>query len=177
MEDGQKREVNVYLHHKNGQRVPVTIRTVPLKNKKNEIVGAAELFFKNIKMKSLEEKINELKQENHRDELTEINNRKYLEKILAEIVDRDDIDKEDIAFCFLDVDDFKYINDNYGHLVGDKILSMIAKTLKNNLRDADKAFRWGGDEFALILFDIKNNKYLKNLLKRLKLSLALHKNI
>ncbi|MGM0499054.1 MAG: diguanylate cyclase [Bacillota bacterium] len=169
MEDGQKREVNVYLHHKDGQRVPVTIRTVPLKNEKNEIVGAAELFFKNIKMKSLEEKINELKQENHRDELTEINNRKYLEKILAEIVERDDIKKDDIAFCFLDVDDFKYINDNFGHLVGDKILSMIAKTLKNNLRDSDKAFRWGGDEFALLLFDINNNKKLFKLLERLKL--------
>src|SRR6056297_1679961 len=169
MGDGQKREINVYLHHKDGQRVPVTIRTVPLKNEKNEIVGAAELFLKNIKMKSLEEKINELKQENHRDELTEINNRKYLEKILAEIVERDDIKKDDIAFCFLDVDDFKYINDNFGHLVGDRILAMIANTLKNNLRDADKAFRWGGDEFALILFDINNNKYLKNLLERIRL--------
>jgi diguanylate cyclase (GGDEF)-like protein/PAS domain S-box-containing protein len=169
MEDGKKREANVYLHHKDGQRVPVTIRTVPLKNEKNEIVGAAELFLKNIKMKSLEEKINELKQENHRDKLTEINNRNYLEKILAEIIKRDDINKDNIAFCFLDVDDFKYINDNYGHLVGDRILAMIANTLKNNLRDADKAFRWGGDEFALILFDINNNKYLKNLLERLKL--------
>jgi len=169
MGDGKKREINVYLHHKDGQRVPVTIRTVPLKNEKNEIVGAAELFLKNIRMKSLEEKINELKQENHRDELTEINNRKYLEKILAEIIERDDINKDNIAFCFLDVDDFKYINDNYGHLVGDRTLSMIANTLKNNLRDADKAFRWGGDEFALLLFDIKNKKYLKNLLERLKL--------
>ena len=169
MEDGKKREANVYLHHKDGQRIPVTIRTVPLKNEQNKIVGAVELFFKNIKVKSLEEKIAELKQENHRDKLTEINNRKYLEKILDEIVGREDIDKENIAFCFLDVDDFKYINDNYGHLVGDRILSMIAKTLKNNLRDADKAFRWGGDEFALLLFDIKNNEQLIKLLERLKL--------
>ena len=169
MEDDTKREADVYLHHKDGQRVPVTIRTVPLKNDKNEIVGAAELFLENIKTKSLEEKINELEQENHRDKLTEINNRKYLEKILAEIIGREDINKDNIAFCFLDVDDFKYINDNYGHLVGDRILSMIAKTLKNNLRAGDKAFRWGGDEFALILFDIENNNYLSKLLERLKL--------
>ena len=51
MEDGKKREANVYLHHKDGQRIPVTIRTVPLKDEKNEIVGAVELFLKNIKMK------------------------------------------------------------------------------------------------------------------------------
>jgi PAS domain S-box-containing protein len=141
--DGAKREANVYLHHKEGQRVPVTIRTVPLENEKDEIIGAVELFFENTKIKSLEDKINELKKDNFRDELTEINNRKYLEEILAEIIAREDVNKDHIAFCFLDIDDFKHINDDYGHLVGDKILSMIAKTLKSNLRDADKAFRWG----------------------------------
>jgi len=167
--NGVKRESNVYLHHKEGQRVPVTIRVVPLKNKKNEIIGAVELFFKNAKIQSLEEKINELKKDSFRDELTEINNRKYLEEILAEIIAREDINKDNIAFCFLDIDDFKHINDDYGHIVGDKILSMIAGTLKSNLRDADKAFRWGGDEFALILFDIENNKELRKLLERLKL--------
>ena len=167
--NGVKREANVYLHHKEGQRVPVTIRVVPLKNKKNEIIGAVELFFKNAKIQSLEEKINELKKDSFRDELTEINNRKYLEEILAEIIAREDINKDNIAFCFLDIDDFKHINDDYGHIVGDKILSMIAGTLKSNLRDADKAFRWGGDEFALILFDIENNKQLNKLLERLKL--------
>ena len=166
--DGKKREANVYLHHKEGQRVPVIIRIVPLKNEKNEIIGAVELFFENKQVKSLEDKINDLRKENYKDELTDINNRKFLEEVLDEIISRDDIKKDNIAFCFLDIDDFKYINDTYGHLVGDKILSMVAKTLKNNVRHADKAFRWGGDEFALILFDIKNDEKLKKLLKRLQ---------
>ena len=166
--DGKKREANVYLHHKEGQRVPVIIRIVPLKNEKNEIIGAVELFFENKQVKSLEDKINDLRKENYKDELTDINNRKFLEEVLDEIISRDDIKKDNIAFCFLDIDDFKHINDTYGHLVGDKILSMVAKTLKNNVRHADKAFRWGGDEFALILFDIKNDEKLKKLLKRLQ---------
>ena len=166
--DGKKREANVYLHHKEGQRVPVTIRIVPLKNEKNKIIGAVELFFKNKQVKSLEDKINDLRKENYKDELTDINNRKFLKEVLDKIISRDDIKKDNIAFCFLDIDDFKYINDTYGHLVGDKILSMVAKTLKNNVRHADKAFRWGGDEFALILFDIKNDEKLKKLLKRLQ---------
>jgi len=166
--DGKKREANVYLHHKEGQRVPVIIRIVPLKNEKNEIIGAVELFFENKQVKSLEDKINDLRKENYKDELTDINNRKFLEEVLDEIISRDDIKKDNIAFCFLDIDDFKHINDTYGHLVGDKILSMVAKTLKNNVRHADKAFRWGGDEFALILFDIENDEKLKKLLKRLQ---------
>lgn len=167
--DGKKREAEVYLHHKEGYRIPVSIRTVPIKNEDKKIIGAVELFFENKKIKSLEEKINELKHENYIDELTGINNRKYLEEILNEIISNADIKKDNIAFCFLDVDDFKYINDKYGHLVGDKILTMIAQTLKNNVRPSDKAFRWGGDEFALILFDIENEKNLRKLLERLKL--------
>ncbi len=167
--DGKKREAEVYLHHKEGYRIPVSIRTVPIKNEDKKIIGAVELFFENKKIKSLEEKINELKHENYIDELTDINNRKYLEEILNEIISNADIKKDNIAFCFLDVDDFKYINDKYGHLVGDKILTMIAQTLKNNVRPSDKAFRWGGDEFALILFDIENEKNLRKLLERLKL--------
>ena len=168
IDDGKKREANVYLHHKEGQRVPVTIRVVPLKNEKNKIIGAVELFFKNKQVKSLEDKINDLRKENYKDELTDINNRKFLKEVLDKIISRDDIKKDNIAFCFLDIDDFKHINDTYGHLVGDKILSMVAKTLKNNVRYADKAFRWGGDEFALILFDIENKEKLIKLLKRLQ---------
>jgi diguanylate cyclase (GGDEF)-like protein/PAS domain S-box-containing protein len=167
--DGKKREAEVYLHHKKGYRIPVSIRTVPIKNKGNKIIGAVELFFENKRMESLEEKINELKNENFKDELTDINNRKYLEVILNKIISSEDIKKDNIAFCFLDIDDFKYINDNYGHLVGDEILTMIAQTLKNNIRPSDKAFRWGGDEFALILFDIENENNLRKLLERLKL--------
>lgn len=167
--DGNKREAEVYLHHKKGQRVPVSIRAVPIRNNDNEIVGAVELFFENKRMESLEEKINELKHENYKDELTDINNRKYLEVILNEIISSENIKKDNIAFCFLDIDDFKYINDNYGHLIGDEILTMIAQTLKNNIRPSDKAFRWGGDEFALILFDIENENNLRKLLERLKL--------
>ncbi|MFO7750025.1 MAG: hypothetical protein R6V54_08020, partial [Desulfobacteraceae bacterium] len=68
--DGEKRESIVYLHHKEGHRVPVIVRVVPLKNEKDEIIGAVELFFENIKVQSLEEKINELKKENYKDELT-----------------------------------------------------------------------------------------------------------
>ncbi|MFO7814802.1 MAG: sensor domain-containing diguanylate cyclase [Halanaerobiales bacterium] len=169
MNDGKKREAEVYLHHKNGHRVPVLIRSVPIKDKSKAITGAVELFLENHTRVSLEQKLNELQEENFTDELTNISNRKHLEKILGELIEGENFENKNIAFCFLDIDDFKDINDNYGHLMGDKVLTMVANTLDKNLRPSDKVFRWGGDEFSLILFDIENKKSLLELLKRLKI--------
>ena len=166
--DGQKREAEVFLHHKDGHRVPVVIRAVPIRDNNDKIMGAVELFLENKKRKSLEEKLVKLRKENYQDELTNISNRKYLESILNEFLSNKNIKKQKIAFCFLDIDDFKYINDNYGHLIGDKVLKMTAKTLEKNIRPADKVFRWGGDEFALILFDIENNQQLSKILSRIR---------
>lgn len=168
MNDGKKREAEVFLHHKEGHRVPVLIRSVPIRDKQGEIIGAVELFLENQNRVSLEEKLNELRKENFTDKLTNISNRKHLEKILSELIDSNNIKNNKIAFCFLDIDDFKDVNDNYGHLMGDKILTMVANTLDKNVRPSDRVFRWGGDEFALILFDIENKKKLFYLLNRLK---------
>lgn len=169
LNDGKKRIAEVYLHHKDGHRVPVLSKVVPIRDENNEIIGAVELFLKNRKRKSLEEKLIKMEKENYMDELTNISNRKYMENILEKLVSKENIENENIIFCFLDIDDFKDINDNYGHIMGDKILTMVANTLDDNIRPSDKAFRWGGDEFALILFDLNNKKELQILLTRLKL--------
>ena len=50
-----------------------------------------------------------------------------------------------------DVDDFKQINDRYGHIEGDNVLRMISKTIRNNIRESDMAFRWGGEEFLILI--------------------------
>ena len=51
----------------------------------------------------------------------------------------------------LDIDDFKLVNDKYGHVIGDKVLVFISNVLKKILRDGDKIFRYGGEEFIIIL--------------------------
>jgi diguanylate cyclase (GGDEF)-like protein len=55
------------------------------------------------------------------------------------------------SFCFVDIDDFKTVNDTYGHLVGDRVLQRIAEHLKNSVRKYDVVARYGGDEFALLM--------------------------
>lgn len=54
----------------------------------------------------------------------------------------------------IDIDDFKIVNDTYGHIIGDNILKQVAVFLKENLRKEDKIARWGGEEFAILLVDV-----------------------
>ncbi len=61
------------------------------------------------------------------------------------------VDKRTKAFCFFDLDNFKKINDNYGHDVGDKTIRAFSDCIKTSIRESDVAFRWGGEEFLIIL--------------------------
>ncbi len=65
---------------------------------------------------------------------------------------RDD-DNSYFSLVFLDLDNFKSLNDRYGHCVGDKVIENVGEVLKNNIRDEDIAARYGGDEFAVLLED------------------------
>ena len=66
----------------------------------------------------------------------------------------------------LDIDDFKDINDKHGHIAGDKILIFIANILRQTLRDGDKIFRYGGEEFIIVLNRI-DDSYCQTITKRL----------
>lgn len=71
-----------------------------------------------------------------------------------------------LSVIFIDLDHFKKINDTYGHIVGDKILAHLAKLLKGNIRKSDIAYRYGGEEFVIIL-ENTNQKGALNLAKKL----------
>ncbi len=63
-----------------------------------------------------------------------------------------------ISLMFIDIDNFKRINDTYGHMIGDKILALIAKKIKACLRSHDTAYRFAGDEFTIILPETTSNE-------------------
>lgn len=85
------------------------------------------------------------------DSLTGLYNRRTWEKMLAIEFDRCREAQLDSTLLLLDIDDFKHINDNYGHLAGDEVLRVVAQSIAHNKRDTDIAGRYGGEEFLLVL--------------------------
>lgn len=85
------------------------------------------------------------------DRLTELPNRFYFNQIVDEALVRAETTKTNTALLFMDLNQFKSVNDNYGHKVGDTVLAQMAKRLLSCIREGDVAARLGGDEFAILL--------------------------
>lgn len=103
-----------------------------------------------------------------KDSLTKLYNKRYIfERLPSDIVSAV-VKKIPITVCFIDIDDFKNLNDSYGHEYGDRALSIIGKILKKNIRsDNDWAARYGGDEFV-ICFNNINEEKAKIIVSRIK---------
>ncbi|KGK87270.1 diguanylate cyclase [Desulfosporosinus sp. HMP52] len=85
----------------------------------------------------------------YRDTLTGLGNRGMFYHSLKNEVNR--IKGKDLCLAMLDLDNFKQINDTYGHIAGDIVLKKLAKLLEQNIRKSDTVVRWGGEEFAIIM--------------------------
>lgn len=144
-------EREMYLKHKDGHRVPVLVRASPIKNGKGHIIGAVEIFSDNSPRISLENKVEELQKLALLDQLTGLGNRRYAELAVHTKLDEMRRYDSDFGVLFIDVDNFKKINDTHGHETGDKVLQMVAKTLYNGVRSSDIISRWGGEEFVAFI--------------------------
>jgi diguanylate cyclase (GGDEF)-like protein/PAS domain S-box-containing protein len=151
IEDGGTREAHVYLHHKQGHRVPVTVRVSPVHDSKGAVIGAVEVFSEDNGIHDLLRNLSEARREALVDELTDLGNRKSCELTLRSRIARLASHGVPFGVVFLDVDHFKFINDAFGHQVGDHVLLMVARTTERSLRPRDVVTRRGGDEFVIVL--------------------------
>jgi diguanylate cyclase (GGDEF)-like protein/PAS domain S-box-containing protein len=109
----------------------------------------------------------------HYDLLTGLPNRALFTDRFHQAIAHSKRTKAQLAVCFLDLDNFKPVNDNYGHEIGDQLLIQVAARIKASLREEDTVSRQGGDEFAFLLNDIESYEHCEQTLERLHRSLAL----
>lgn len=96
---------------------------------------------------------NKLLDEARSDALTGLPNRRQFEEFLQKEIERTARYNHPIALLFIDIDDFKSLNDRYGHLEGDSVLKQLAEILRQNVRRSDMMARWGGEEFIAALVE------------------------
>lgn len=151
MHDGCERATELFLHHKQGHRVPIMVRAIPIKGVSGEIVGAVEVFNDISGQVLAAQRIRELETLSLIDPLTGAGNRRYSEIQLGSRLAEKKRYGLPVGLLFLDVDRFKSVNDRHGHLAGDDVLRVIGKTLANALRAGDFLGRWGGEEFVVLI--------------------------
>lgn len=154
LKDGIPRKATVYLHHKEGHRIPVAISISGLFDEDESVIGGIELFTDVSNNEANELRVKELEKLALIDKLTQLANRHYLDRELKSRMCKKKRSKTPFAVLLIDIDFFKRINDGYGHDIGDKILQQVAKTMQKNARPFDVYGRWGGEEFLGIIGNI-----------------------
>lgn len=165
-------EFDTLLKRKDGNTFFAHIIATVLKVKENPF-GVVLNFFDITEKKELEKRLIEA---SITDYLTGLYNRRFLDQILRREKAMADRYNTPFSIILLDLDNFKIINDVFGHHVGDKVLVEVANTIKNNLRATDISGRWGGEEFLIILPNsdlekaLKVAEKLRNFIYQLKVS-------
>ena len=102
-------------------------------------------------VKELRGNLESVKREAMTDVLTDIGNRKYFDIKLRELADKAMTEGEPVSLLLFDVDNFKDFNDSHGHQLGDQVLRLVARTLKESVKGRDVVARYGGEEVAVVL--------------------------
>lgn len=151
MSDGVSRDTELYLRHRDGHRVPIRVRATPLLDGDGEVIGALEMFSDNSAERAHRERLEDLERFALLDHLTELPNRRALDEELTAREARFNRYGRAYGLLLIDIDDFKQVNDSWGHDVGDRVLTMVARTLAATTRSGDVVGRWGGEEFLVVL--------------------------
>ena len=133
--------------------VAVSIAVTPLRSNGNGVSDVVVIHDKT----SEQEFLARLSWQASHDELTELPNRREFERRLRAAIGALEADGEGHTLMFLDLDQFKVVNDTCGHAAGDQLLRQVAAVLRKQLRETDLLARLGGDEFAVLVIDCDAN--------------------
>jgi len=177
--DGTLREAELFMHHKDGHRIPVSVRFSTLTDRDGIIIGGVEVFTDISNQEATKLRVKELEKLALLDNLTQLANRNYIEREIQSRFEEKKRLNVPFGILFIDIDHFKKFNDSYGHDVGDEVLKFVANTFVANTRPFDLYGRWGGEEFIGIIRNI-NGKELELLGNRVRIlienSYIIHEN-
>ena len=143
------------LLRRDGIEYAIEYTLTPITDKQANAIGTALVFRDVTEKRELEQNLTW--QASH-DQLTGLINRREFDKRLTKIINSDNADGNEHALCYIDLDNFKKINDSCGHVAGDELLIKIANCLKSKSRDTDTIARIGGDEFGIIFYSCALSK-------------------
>ena len=152
---------------KNGNIYPALMSANIVLNEHNEVLNLVAVFSDITILKESERKLEFLA---HHDALTKLPNRVLLKDRITHAIENSKRNASMLAICFIDLDNFKKVNDSYGHTYGDDILKQSAIRIKNELRAIDTLSRIGGDEFILLLENLNNISEVESIMNKIQKS-------
>lgn len=154
----------IWATDKSGQRISLHVHTNTLKHEKSQGLYHVIFLTENTEQKRYQEK---LEHSASHDLLTNLPNRFLLLNKLSEAMAVCHHQQNILGLIFVDLDNFKEINDTLGHYVGDQVLKSIARRMENTIRENDFVARLGGDEFVVLFTSLHSKEQLSPLLTRL----------
>ncbi|MFT6029787.1 MAG: diguanylate cyclase (GGDEF)-like protein/PAS domain S-box-containing protein [Oleiphilaceae bacterium] len=149
---------------KNHETYPQLLTISAVHDDKNKVKNYVALFTDITQIKEYQGQLEYIA---HYDVLTKLPNRTLLADRLSLAITHSKRNSQQLAVAFLDLDGFKYVNDTYGHALGDELLIALSHRMKDALRDGDTLSRFGGDEFVVVLPSLENAQDYEPILERL----------
>ncbi len=136
------------LVRRDGSQLAIEDSAAPIRNPDGETLGVVLVFHD---VSSAREIAGQISHQASHDPLTDLINRREFEQRLTRVLAGTDLQGKGHALLYLDLDQFKVVNDTAGHTAGDELLKVVSELLRNGLRERDHLARLGGDEFAILL--------------------------
>lgn len=150
LQDGEPLESSMFIRHKEGHLVPVTVKTFPV-IKNDQIVGVIEVISDNTQKKFGHEKVKALTKAAYVDSLSGLVNKQYIESRLELMLKEIPEKRESFGVLYININGFRAINELYGVTTADKVLRMVATTLSSCITSPNLIGRWHGASFIAIL--------------------------
>ena len=145
----------IWNRRKNGEIYPEWLTISLVTDETNHPIYHIAIFSDMTARKAIEQRLYDLA---HFDSLTHLPNRTLLADRLHQAIAQAERNNKQLALLFIDLDRFKYVNDTFGHLIGDLLLQEVSLRLKSCVRSSDTISRLGGDEFVVLLPEISDSK-------------------